>query len=177
MARAVCSMVPFSACLLYTSLQEGATVVMDTSQIGGVDSTKRYTKVVAEGDNSQVMLTEKLMTQGDQTANSDVDIILNGHHTKAWVISRSVAKENTRQLFHPNVEGNNLCFGHVQCDSIIMGNGRVQSIPAITANHVDASLIHEAAIGKIAGDQILKLETLGFTAEEAEERILQGFLK
>ena len=158
-------------------LQEGATVVMDTSQIGGVDSTKRYTKVVAEGDNSEVMLTEKLMTHGDQTANSDVDIILNGHDTKARVISRSVAKENSRQVFHPNVEGNDLCFGHVQCDSIIMGNGRVQSIPAITANHVDASLIHEAAIGKIAGDQILKLEMLGFTAEEAEERILQGFLK
>ena len=158
-------------------LQEGATMVMDTSQIGGVDSTKRYTKIVAEGDGSEVMITEKLMTHGDQTADSDVDIVLNGNDTKARVISRSVAKGNSRQVFHPNVEGNAPCFGHVQCDSIIMGNGKVQSIPAITANHVDASLIHEAAIGKIAGDQILKLQTLGFTAEEAEEKILEGFLR
>ena len=158
-------------------LEEGAAIVMDTSQIGGVDSTKRYTKIVANGDHSEVMLTEKLMTHGEQFANSDVDIVLNGAETRARVISRSVAKDQSRQVFHPNVEGNAPCFGHVQCDSIIMGGARVQSIPAITANHVDASLVHEAAIGKIAGDQILKLETLGFTPEEAEEKILEGFLR
>ncbi len=159
------------------TLAEGAVIVMDMSQIGGVDSTERYTKINAEGAHSEVLITEKMMTHGDQTADSKIDIFLNGEDSKARVISRSVAKENSAQVFYPRVEGNTACFGHVQCDSIIMGHGRVKSIPAIAANHVDASLIHEAAIGKIAGEQILKLETLGFTAEEAEEKILEGFLR
>ena len=159
------------------NLEEGAVVVMDTSQIGGVDSTERYTRVNCTGAGSEVVITEKLMTHGDQTADSKLDVFLDGEDSKARVISRSVAKDNSSQVFYPVVEGNAACFGHVQCDSIIMGHGRVKSIPAITANHVDAALIHEAAIGKIAGEQILKLETLGFTAEEAEEKILEGFLR
>ncbi len=159
------------------NLEEGAVVVMDTSQIGGVDSTRRYTRVNADGADSEVMITEKLMTHGEQTADSELDVFLNGSDSKARIISRSVAKDSSTQVFYPRLEGNAPCFGHVQCDSIIMGHGRVKSIPAIAANHVDASLIHEAAIGKIAGEQILKLETLGFTAEEAEEKILEGFLR
>ena len=159
------------------NLEEGAVIVMDTSQIGGVDSTRRYTRVNADGAGSEVMITEKLMTHGDQTADSELDVFLNGADSKARIISRSVAKDRSAQVFYPRVEGNAQCFGHVQCDSIIMGQGKVRSIPAITANHVDAGLIHEAAIGKIAGEQILKLETLGFTAEEAEEKILEGFLR
>ena len=139
------------------NLEEGAVVVMDTSQIGGVDSTVRYTRVNCDGAGSEVVITEKLMTHGEQTADSKLDVFLNGEDSKARVISRSVAKDDSSQVFYPIVEGNGACFGHVQCDSIIMGRGRVKSVPAITANHVDAALIHEAAIGKIAGEQILKL--------------------
>ena len=133
-------------------LAEGASITLDMVQIRGVDSTKRYTKIVAEGDNSEVIVTERLLTDGKQTAESRMDVIL-------------------------NVEGNARCFGHVQCDSIIMDRARVSSIPAITANDMDAQLIHEAAIGRIAGDQILKLMTLGLTEEEAEQKILDGFLQ
>ena len=157
-------------------LEEGASIHMETTQIRGVDSTKRYTKIVV-GPGGEGTITEKLLTDGAQVAESEMDIVLAGDGASGRVISRSVAQDESQQIFYPRMIGEAKCFGHVQCDSIIMGNGRVQSIPAITANHVDASLIHEAAIGKIAGDQILKLETLGFTAEEAEERILQGFLK
>lgn len=156
-------------------LEEGASIHMDTSQIGGIDSTKRYTRFEC-ADRSEAIVTERLLTHGAQTAASDMDIILNGADSKGRVTSRSVAKENSSQVFHPTVVGNNACFGHVQCDSIIMDNAHVQSIPALTANNTDAQLIHEAAIGKIAGDQLLKLMTLGLTEEEAEERILKGFL-
>ena len=159
------------------NLEEGAVLVMDSSQIGGVDSTVRYTCINCNGAGSEVVITEKLMTHGTQFADSKLDVFLNGEDSKARVISRSVAKDDSSQVFYPVVEGNGACFGHVQCDSIIMGQGRVKSVPAITANHVDAALIHEAAIGKIAGEQILKLQTLGFTAEEAEEKILEGFLR
>ena len=104
-------------------------------------------------------------------------VVLNGRNSRTQVISRSVAQDCSTQVFYPRVEGNNACFGHVQCDSIIMGSAKVRSIPEISCNHVDASLIHEAAIGKIAGDQILKLQTLGLSHEEAEEKILEGFLR
>lgn len=117
------------------------------------------------------------MTHGEQTADSEVDVFLNGLDSKCQITSRSVAKDQSTQVFYPRVQGNNQCFGHVQCDSIIMGQAKVRSIPEISANHVDASLVHEAAIGKIAGEQILKLMTLGLTAEEAEQRILEGFLR
>ncbi len=158
-------------------LAEDAVIVMDSSQIGGVDSTQRYTRVNCDGDRSEALITEKMMTHGEQTADSELDVYLNGQDSKARIISRSVAKETSSQVFYPRLEGNAPCFGHVQCDSIIMGSGRVKSIPAIAANHGEASLVHEAAIGKIAGEQILKLQTLGFTAEEAEEKILEGFLR
>ena len=158
-------------------LCEGASMTMDTTQIKGVDDTKRYTKVVCQGDRSEIVINEKLLTHNDQVAVSEMDVILDGRDSKTRVVSRSVAKGNSSQVFYPRVTGNTACFGHVSCDSIIMDQGKVRSIPELTCNHVDAGLIHEAAIGKIAGDQILKLETLGLTAEEAEEKILEGFLR
>ena len=157
--------------------EEGATVELETVQIRGVDSTKRYTKVVAEGADAECIVNEKLLTDGKQFAESRMDIILNGPGSKTQVVSRSVGQDESVQVFYPKVEGNAPCFGHVQCDSILMGKAKISSIPAIVANDMDAQLVHEAAIGRIAGDQILKLMTLGLTEEEAEERILKGFLE
>ncbi len=157
-------------------LEEGAYMEMDTTQIRGIDSTKRETTVEA-GPGAEIVVLEKLMTHDRQSAVSDMTIHLNGDDSRGRVISRSVAQGESTQVFHPNMEGNARCFGHVQCDTIIMGNAKVSSIPAISANHVDAQLIHEAAIGRIAGDQLMKLMTLGLSPEEAEERILAGFLK
>lgn len=158
-------------------IEEGAKVTLETSQIRGVDDTTRYTKAVLTGKNAEFVVQEKLLTHDSQHAISEMDVILDGENTRTQVISRSVAQDSSQQTFYPRVQGNNACFGHVQCDSIIMGSAKVRSIPEITCNHVDASLIHEAAIGKIAGDQILKLMTLGLTHEEAEQRILDGFLR
>ena len=158
-------------------LEEGASVTLETTQIRGVDDTKRYTKVVCEGAGSEIIVRENLLTHNDQHADSEMDIFLNGEDSKAQVISRSVAQDSSTQVFYPRVEGNIKCFGHVQCDAIIMGNAKVRAIPEITCNHVDASLVHEAAIGRIAGEQILKLMTLGMTPEEAEAKILEGFLR
>ena len=156
-------------------LDEGASIQMDTVQIRGVDSTKRYTKIVC-GKDAEAVITERLLTHGTQSAHSDKEIVLDGEGSKGRVISRSVAQDQSSQVFYPRMVGNAACFGHVQCDSIIMGEAKIKSIPAITANCTEAQLVHEAAIGKIAGDQLLKLETLGLTPEEAEERILEGFL-
>ena len=156
-------------------LEEGASIQMETVQIRGIDSTKRSTKIVC-GKAAEALITERLLTHGKQLAESDMEIILDGADSKGRVISRSVAQDSSRQVFRPVVVGNALCFGHVQCDSIIMGSAKIESIPAITANSTEAQLIHEAAIGKIAGDQLLKLQTLGLTEEEAEDRILKGFL-
>ncbi len=157
-------------------LEEGASVTLETVQIKGVDDTKRYTKAEI-GKDAEITIQEKLLTHGDQHAVSEMDVFLNGENAKTRVISRSVAQDTSSQIFYPRVEGNCACFGHVQCDAIIMGNAKVRAIPEITCNHVDASLIHEAAIGRIAGEQITKLMTLGLTAEEAEEEILKGFLR
>ena len=157
-------------------LEEGASIELETVQIKGVDSTKRYTRVEC-GANAEAVVTERLLTHGKQFAESRMDVVLNGEGSRTQVVSRSVAQDESVQIFYPQVEGNAACFGHVQCDSIIMGSAKVSSIPAIVANHMDAQLIHEAAIGKIAGDQILKLMTLGLTEEEAEQKILDGFLR
>ena len=156
-------------------LEEGATIQMDTTQIRGIDSTKRDTKIVC-GPGAEAIITERLLTHGEQTAISDMEIVLDGVDSKGRVISRSVAQDDSNQVFYPRMVGNAECFGHVQCDSIIMGNAKIKSIPAVIANCTEAQLVHEAAIGKIAGDQLLKLETLGLTPEEAEECILKGFL-
>ena len=156
-------------------LEKGAFLQMDTTQLRGVDSTKRYTKVVVKED-AEAVITEKLLTHGKQVAESEMDIILAGEGARGRVISRSVAQDESHQIFYPRMIGDAPGFGHVQCDSIIMGKSRIESIPALTANNPDAQLIHEAAIGRIAGDQLLKLMTLGLTEEEAEEEILNGFL-
>ena len=138
-------------------------------------ATIRYTKIVC-GKGAEAVITERLLTHGRQVADSDMVIELNGEDAKGRVISRSVAQDESSQVFRPCVVGNAKCFGHVQCDSIIMGQAKISSVPEIAANDTEAQLIHEAAIGKIAGDQLLKLETLGLTEEEAEDRILKGFL-
>ena len=156
-------------------LDEGASIQMETVQIRGIDSTRRYTKLVC-GKDAEAVITERLLTHGHQHAESDMVIELNGEDSKGRVISRSVAQDESKQVFRPVVIGNDRCFGHVQCDSIIMGSARIESVPAITANSTEAQLIHEAAIGKIAGDQLLKLQSLGLTEEEAEDTILKGFL-
>ena len=156
-------------------LDEGASINMNTTQIRGIDSTKRDTKIVC-GKNAEAVVTEHLLTHGEQIAESNMEIVLDGEGARGQVISRSVAQDQSSQGFYPRMVGNDQCFGHVQCDSIIMGDATIKSIPAIEANSTEAQLIHEAAIGKIAGDQILKLQTLGLTEEEAEECILKGFL-
>lgn len=156
-------------------LEKGASIQLDTTQLRGVDSTKRYTKVVVK-EGGEAVINEKLLTHGKQVAESEMDIILAGQDASGRVISRSVAQDQSQQTFYPRMIGDAAGFGHVQCDSILMDSAKIQSIPAITANHPDAQLIHEAAIGRIAGDQILKLMTLGLTEEEAEEEILNGFL-
>ena len=156
-------------------LDEGAFLQMESTQIRGVDSTKRNTKIVC-GKGAEAVITERLLTHGTQTAVSDMEIVLDGQDAKGRVISRSVAQEESEQVFYPRMVGNAECFGHVQCDSIIMGNAKIKSIPAVIANCPEAQLVHEAAIGKIAGEQLLKLQTLGLTEEEAEDCILKGFL-
>lgn len=158
------------------NIAEGGYMEMDTTQIDGIDSTYRITKAVVEKDGTLV-IREKLMTGGTQHAETDFTVDLNGENSGANVISRSVAKGNSTQIFRSNINGNNLCSGHTECDAIIMDNAKVSAIPEITANHLDASLIHEAAIGKIAGEQLIKLMTLGLTEQQAEEEIVNGFLK
>lgn len=157
-------------------IDENGYLEMETVQIKGIDSTNRSTKATL-GKNAKIVITEKLMTHGNQVANTSFDVDLNGEDSSANVISRSVAKDNSKQVFLSKINGNNKCTGHSECDAIIMGDAVISAIPEITANNLDAALIHEAAIGKIAGEQIIKLMTLGLTAQEAEEQIVNGFLK
>jgi len=158
------------------NIAEGGYMEMDTSQIKGIDSTNRVTKARLS-DNATIIIHEKIMTHGKQVAETDFTVDLDGENSSANVVSRSVAKDNSSQKFLSKINGNNICNGHTECDAIIMDNGHVSAIPEITANSVDASLIHEAAIGKIAGEQLIKLMTLGLTEQQAEEQIVNGFLK
>lgn len=145
-------------------------------QIKGVDSTERDTKAeLAVG--AKLVVRERLMTHGDQHAVSGYSVSLNGEGASADVISRSVAKDTSYQKFDSRIIGNAPCSGHTECDAIIMDKARILAIPQLEANDLDAALIHEAAIGKIAGEQIIKLMTLGLTEEEAEEQIVNGFLR
>ena len=157
-------------------LGEDSYMEMDTVQIKGVDSTKRITNAKLE-DGAKLIVKEKIMTHGKQSAETSFVVDMNGENCSTDVISRSVAKDNSHQIFYSKINGNNKCAGHTECDAIIMDNAKVLAIPEITANHIDASLIHEAAIGKIAGEQLIKLMTLGLTEAEAEEEIVNGFLK
>ncbi|MDE6663091.1 MAG: SufD family Fe-S cluster assembly protein [Lachnospiraceae bacterium] len=157
-------------------LEDGSLMEMEMVQIKGVDSTVRNT--VAElGEGARLIVRERLMTHGDQEAVSSYEVKLNGEGASADVVSRSVARDNSYQKFDSRITGNVPCSGHTECDAIIMDSARVLAIPQLEANNVDAALIHEAAIGKIAGEQIIKLMTLGLTEAEAEERIINGFLK
>lgn len=157
-------------------LGEGSYMEMETTQIKGIDSTIRSTEAKC-ADGAQLVITEKIMTHGSQYAETNFTVDLDGVDSSANVISRSVAREESRQMFNSNIRGNNKCAGHSECDAIIMDSAYVGARPEIVANSVDASLIHEAAIGKIAGDQLIKLMTLGLTEQQAEEQIVNGFLK
>ncbi len=157
-------------------MAEGSYMEMETAQIKGVDSTNRKTEAVL-GDRATLIIHEKIMTHGTQLAETHFEVDLAGEDCGAHVVSRSVAKDESRQAFYSKVKGNNRCSGHTECDAIIMDTANVIAVPEIAANHTEASLIHEAAIGKIAGEQLIKLMTLGLTEKEAEEQIINGFLK
>lgn len=156
-------------------MEEDAVFTLDTVQIKGVDSTQRETNI-SMGKGSRLYVMEKLMTHDHQTAVSNMEVQMNGEGSSAQIISRSVAKGTSRQVFHPKAVGNAGCHAHVQCDSIIMDHAQVSSIPEINANHLDAAIIHEAAIGRINDEQLIKLRTMGMTAEEAEGVIIDNFL-
>ena len=162
--------------LTEVTMEEGSSMEMEMVQIKGVDSTVRTTKAALAADASLVV-RERLMTHGNQTAESVYITELNGDGSRADVVSRSVAKDSSYQKFDSRIVGNAACTGHTECDAIIMGSARILAVPQLEANNIDAALIHEAAIGKIAGEQIIKLMTLGLTESEAEEQIVNGFLK
>lgn len=157
-------------------MEENSYLEMETVQIKGITSTDRKTTAVLE-DGAVLEVHEKIMTNGTQFAKTDFTVDLNGADCSANVVSRSVAKDSSLQEFVSEIRGNNRCTGHTECDAIIMDGARVTAVPKLEAAHVDASLIHEAAIGKIAGEQLVKLMTLGLTEAEAEEHIIKGFLK
>lgn len=157
-------------------MEKGSTMEMEMVQIKGVDSTDRQTKAeLAAG--ASLIVRERLMTHGEQNAISGYQVSLNGEGASADVVSRGVARDTSYQKFDARIIGNALCSGHMECDSIIMDQAKILAVPQLEANNVDAALIHEAAIGKIAGDQLIKLMTLGLTEAEAEEQIINGFLK
>lgn len=155
---------------------ENSVFTLETTQIKGVDSTERE-NYIELADNAKLFVTEKLMTDGNQTAISNMDVELNGENSSARIVSRSVGKGTSRQVFHPKAIGSNRCHAHVQCDSIIMDTAEISSIPEIDAKHVDAQIIHEAAIGRINDEQLVKLRTFGLNEEEAEAVIIESFLK
>ena len=158
------------------TIEEGGHMEMESVQIKGIDSTERVT-VAHLKEGAKLVVQERLMTHGTQFADSRFDVSMDGDGASAKISSRSVARDNSKQVFYSNLIGNAACSGHTECDAIIMDQAKISSLPEITANHPDAALIHEAAIGKIAGEQIIKLMTLGLTEQEAEEQIVNGFLK
>ena len=157
-------------------MDENSYMEMEMVQIKGVDSTERTTTAdLAAG--AKLVVRERLMTHGTQNAVSDYEINLNGEDASTDLVSRSVAREESVQTFRSRINGNARCSGHSECDAIIMDDAKIIAVPGLVANDIDAALIHEAAIGKIAGEQIIKLMTLGLTEQEAEEQIINGFLK
>jgi Fe-S cluster assembly scaffold protein SufB len=157
-------------------LDEGATAEMELTQISGVDEADRLNEATL-GPGSLLLITERVLTEGEQRAVSTNNIIMQGSGSRANMISRSVMKGNSKQIFHANMEARAKCFGHIECDAIIMDNGTSETMPALKALHPDAELTHEASIGKIANDQLTKLMSLGLTYDQAVNRIIQGFLK
>lgn len=157
-------------------LEENAVCELEMVQIKGVDSTVRSTTAnLARG--AKIIVTERLMTHGNQMARSDMEVNLNGEGSSAQIVSRSVGRDQSEQIFNPRAVGNEACAAHVQCDSIIMDKARIRSIPEIAANHAQAQIVHEAAIGRINNDQLVKLMSFGMDEQEAEEVIIQGFLR
>ena len=157
-------------------LNENSSLTMDTIQLGGVDVSTRKTYAVLEKD-AKLIVRERIMTDGIEKARTDFDVILKGEGSGADLVSRSVARGESHQEFYSKIVGRVRCTGHSECDAILAENGTVTAAPSLEASHIDAELIHEAAIGKIAGEQILKLRTLGLTEEEAEQKIIDGFLQ
>lgn len=160
----------------YMTLGENSYMEMNTIQLKGVDSTRRHTEAVL-ASGAKVIVKEKLMTHGQQYAETNFKVELNGENSGVDLISHSVARGTSKQIFRSQLYGNAACNGHSECDAIIMDKAVVSAIPELTANHLDAALIHEAAIGKIAGEQLIKLMTLGLTETQAEAKIIEGFLK
>ena len=158
------------------NIEEGGFMEMETVQIKGIDSTERVTSAKLAKD-AKIVITERIMTHGKQHATTRFNVDMNGDGSSANVISRSVARDDSRQTSFSVINGNAKCNGHSECDAIIMDNAKISAIPEITANDLEASLIHEAAIGKIAGEQLIKLQTLGLNEQEAEEQIVNGFLR
>ncbi len=158
------------------TLAQDATLEMDTIQLSGVDSTDRKTRAVL-GPRAKLIIRERIMTDGEEQAKTDFEVSLDGEDSGVDLISRSVARDHSHQEYHSRIRGNNRCTGHSECDAILVGNGTVNAAPELYAGNIDAALIHEAAIGKIAGEQILKLRSLGLTEQQAEEKIIEGFLR
>lgn len=156
-------------------LEEDAVLEMNTQQLSGVDRSTRITKGRL-GARAKLIIHESILTDGDQYAKTEFDVDMDGEDSAVDLISRSVAKDESYQEYHSRIKGNNRCKGHSECDAILVGNGKVNAAPELFAGDLDAALIHEAAIGKVAGEQILKLMTLGLTEEEAEQKIINGFL-
>lgn len=156
-------------------LQNGAVLEIDSVQLGGVDRTFRKTSAVLF-DNARLLIRERILTEGEQEAKTEFEVRMEGVNSATDLISRSVARGNSHQAYRSRIIGNAPCTGHSECDAILADHGRVDAAPELSANHCDAALIHEAAIGKIAGEQILKLRTFGLSEQEAEEKIIEGFL-
>lgn len=157
------------------NMDEGSEMIMETTQLGGVSFSDRDTKASLK-ENAKLIITEKILTSEKQIAKTQFDVLLDGENCSVDVISRSVARDDSYQSFYSKVVGNSKCFGHVECDAILMDNSHIVSTPEIDARRVDATLVHEAAIGKIAGEQLIKLQTLGLTDKESEDLIIKGFL-
>lgn len=157
-------------------IEKNGFMEMETIQMQGIDSTKRSTTAKL-AENATLIVKEKILTQGDQIAETDFDVNLCGENCSTNLISRSVAKNASRQIFRAKMQGNNKCYGHTECDAILMDRADISAIPEIAAHHLEANLVHEAVIGKIAGEQLIKLMTLGLSEKEAEEQIIHGFLK
>lgn len=157
-------------------MKDGSDFEMETIQLGGVSYSNRNTNAFL-GNDTKLVIKEKILTSDKQKAITTFNVVLKGKNSSVEVVSRSVAKGKSRQKFVSNLKGQNECFGHVECDGIILDNAQIESVPKIVAQNINATLIHEAAIGKIAGDQLVKLQTLGLSEEEAQNQIIKGFLK